>query len=169
MSPETAGSLLAAPGDGGWYRMIDHAEEIERRQWDDFEARFRSYHEATLPYRLLPETDEERAIVVKAFPAVTVEAKAGSLALDYQSLHFTGWTAPIEYREITQCAVNDGVLQINCERAGKRKEKLKLAAFGKRQQEALAAINRYWGRYQSAAAYQAQKRREETAAGPSPA
>ena len=73
LSRETAESLLAAPGDGGWYRMIDKAEEIERQQWDEFEAKFREFHEATLPYRFLPETDEERAIVEKAFPAVTVE------------------------------------------------------------------------------------------------
>ena len=119
LSPETAESLLAAQGDGGWYRMIDKAEEIERQQWDDFEAKFRSYHEATLPYRFLPETDEECAIVVKAFPAVTVEGKAGSLALDHQRLHFTSWKSPIAYREITQCAVNDGVLQIHYQRDGK--------------------------------------------------
>jgi hypothetical protein len=34
--PENAESLLAALGDGAWYRMIDKAEEIERQQWDDF-------------------------------------------------------------------------------------------------------------------------------------
>jgi len=169
LSHETAESLLAAPGDGGWYRMIDKAEEIERQQWDAFEAKFRSFHEATLPYRFLPETDEERAVVVKAFPAVTVVGKAGSLALDDQRLHFTSWTTPVEYREITQCAVNDWVLQISYQRDGKRKEKLKLSTFGKRRQEVLDLINRYWGRYQSAAAYQAQKRREQTPAGPSPA
>ena len=147
--PDTAASLLAAPGDGGWYRMIDNAEQIERQQWDAFEDKFRSFHEATLPYRLLPETAEECAIVVKAFPAVTVEGKAGSLALDYERLHFTSWATPIEYREITHCAVNDGVLQIHYQRDGKRKEKLKLSTFGKRKQEALDAINRYLGRYQA--------------------
>jgi hypothetical protein len=52
------------------------------------------------------------------------------------------------------------VLQIGYRRDGKRTEKLKLKTFGNRQQEALNAFNRYWGRYQSAAAYQAQKRRD---------
>jgi Zn-dependent protease with chaperone function len=169
LSPETAASLLAAPGDGGWYRMIENAEEIEQQQWSDFEAKFRSFHEATLPYRFLPETDEEREIVVKAFPAVSVEGKAGSLALDYERLNFTGWKTPIEYREITQCAINDGVLQISYVRDGKRREKIKLSTFGKRQKEALDAFNRYWGRYQSAAAYQAQKRHADAPADPPPA
>jgi hypothetical protein len=168
LSTETAESLLAAPGDGGWYRMIDRAEEIEQQHWDAFEAKFRTYHEATLPYRFLPETEEERAIVLKAFLPVTVEGKGGSLALDYDRLHFTSWTTPIEYREITQCTLKDGVLTINYQRDGNRREKLKLSTFGKRQQEALDAINRYWARYQSAAAYQARKQSEEAPPGPSP-
>src|SRR5262249_1559475 len=141
-SRATAESLLAEPGDGGWYRMIDNAEEIERQQWDDFEAKFRSFHEQTLPYRFLPETDGERAIVVKAFAPVTVEAKSGVLSLDHERLNFTSWAAPIKYSEITQCAVNDGVLWIHYQRDGKRKEKLKLSAFGKRQQEAIGAFQR---------------------------
>lgn len=158
LSPEIATSLLEEPGDGGWYHMIDNAEEIERQQWSEFEAQFRNAHEASLPYRFLPETDDERAIVAKAFPAVTLEGKSGSLSLDYERLNFTNWPSPIEYREITNCAVNDGVLQIQYQRNGKQKQTLKLNTFGKGQQEALNAIGQYWGRYQSAAAYQAQKR-----------
>ncbi len=171
LSPESAKSLLAAPGDGGWYWMIDDAEEIEQRQWSDFEAKFRSVHEQSLAFRFLPETEEEASIVVKAFPAITVEGKAGALALDCRSLNFTDWPTPIEYREITNCAVNEGVLQIHYRRDGKQKLKLKLKlkTFGKRQQEALDAINRYWGRYQNAAAYQAQKRGEVAHADKPPA
>ena len=168
LSPETAEALLEEPGDAGWYRMIDNAEEIERRQWDDFEAKFRSFHEQSLAFRLLPETDEEREIVVKAFPEISVEGKAGVLKLNYRDFHFADWPAPIEYREITQCSVNEGTMLIQYQRDGKQKQKLKLNKFGKRQQEALDAINRYWGRYQSAAAYQAQKRTEGEPAGPLP-
>lgn len=161
LSAETAQALLAAPGDGGWYKMIDKAEELERRQWDDFEAKFRSIHEESLPYRLLPETDEECEIVLKAFPPISVEGKSGTFALDYQGLHFSDWSAPIEYREITECAVDNGTLLIRYDRDGKQKQKLKLKTLGKRQQEALDALNRYWGRYQAAAAYQAQKQLEQ--------
>ena len=81
LSPDTARSLLIQQGDGGWYRMIARAEEIERQQWGDFESKFLSMHEASLAYRFLPETEEELAVVVKAFPAVTLQGKAGSLAL----------------------------------------------------------------------------------------
>lgn len=166
LSAESAQSLLAAPGDGGWYHLIDGAEALERRQWDDFEAKFRSFHEQSLPYRLLPETDEEREIVLKAFPPVKIEGRSGTFALDYQGLHFSDWPAPIEYREITKCAVDNGVLLIHYQRDGKQKQKLKLKLLGKRQQEALDALNRYWGRYQAAAAYQTEKAAEQHPAGP---
>jgi Zn-dependent protease with chaperone function len=164
LSPEMAESLLTEPGDGGWFRMIENAEEIERAQWDAFEAKFRSFHEATLPYRFLPETEAETAVVVKAFPPLTVQGKAGSLAIDHTQVHLTSWENPIAFREITQCSVNDGVLYIEYQRDGKRKEKLKLGKFGKRQAEVLDAFNRYWGRHQSAVNYQAQKRVEQTEA-----
>ncbi|HEX7378736.1 MAG TPA: hypothetical protein VF278_16565, partial [Pirellulales bacterium] len=154
LSYESAKSLLAAPVDDGWYGMIDGAEEMERRQWAEFEAKFREMHAASLPYRFLPETEEERAIVTAVFPPLTIEGKSGNLSLDCQRLHFSDWPAPIEYHEITGCAVENGRLWINYRRDGKKRQKLKLKVFGKRQQEALDIINRYWGRYQSAAAYQ---------------
>jgi Zn-dependent protease with chaperone function len=160
LSAETAQALLAAPGDGGWYQMINSAEELERKQWDDFEAKFRSIHEQSLPNRLLPETDEECEIVLKAFPPISMECRSGTFALDYLGVHFSDWPAPIEFREITECAADDGTLLIRYERDGKQKQKLKLKTFGKRQQEALDALNHYWGRYQAAAAYQAQKQLE---------
>ena len=145
--------------------MIARAEEIERQQWCDFESKFRSMHEASLAYRFLPETEEELAVVVKAFPAVTLQGKAGSLALDHQQLHFSGWPNPIEYREISGCSVDHGTQLIQYQRDGKQKQKLKLNTFGAPQQEVLNAINHYWGRYQRASAYQAQKRSEKASAG----
>ncbi|HEV7998437.1 MAG TPA: M48 family metallopeptidase [Planctomycetaceae bacterium] len=165
LSADTARSLLIQQGDGGWYRMIARAEEIERQQWGDFESKFRSMHEASLAYRFLPETEEELAIVVKAFPAVTLQGKAGSLVLDHQQLHFSDWPKPIEYREITGCSVDHGTLLIQYQRDGKQKQKLKLNAFSAPQQEVLNAINHYWSRYQRAIAYQAQKRSEQASAG----
>jgi hypothetical protein len=178
LSPETAEALLFSdenaltPGlsqrereKSGWYWMIDGAEEMERRLWDDFEAKFRSVHESSLAYRFLPETDEEREIVVKAFPPISVEGKAGTLSFDHQALRYAEWPSAIEYCEITQCSVNEGTLLIQYQRDGKQKQKLKLKKFGKRAQEAVDALNRYWGRYQSAVAYQAQKHSEETSAG----
>ncbi len=148
--------------------MIDNAAEIEAREWSDFEANFRRFHESSLSYRLLPATEAEREIVVQEFPAIAVDGKSGRLSMDYQCLTFTDWPAPIEFREITNCTVDNGVLLIQFQRNGKQKQKLKLKTFGNQQQGVLDAINRYWGRYQSAAAYQAKKRLAEAAGGPPP-
>jgi Zn-dependent protease with chaperone function len=161
LSAETAESLLAREGDGGWYRMIDNAEEIERQQWNDFETKFRKAHEASLAFRFLPETEEERALVIKSFPQIGLQCSAGTLTLDHVCLHFSGWPAPIEFREIKQCKVENGVLTIQYERGGKQKQNLKVKAFGKDQQAVLDAIGRYWGRYQAAVAYQAEKRSDK--------
>jgi Zn-dependent protease with chaperone function len=164
LSPQTAESLLGRAGDGGWYRMIDNAEEIERQQWNDFESKFRKAHEASLAYRFLPETEEECAVVVKAFPEVLAECSAGRLTMNYVGLHFSGWQTPIKFEEIKQCQVENGVLSIHYQRGGMKKETLKVNAFGKQQQAVIDTIGRYWGRHQTAVAYQSEKQAEQAAA-----
>lgn len=164
LSPATAESLLGRPGDGGWYRMIDNAEEIERQQWNDFESKFRQAHETSLAYRFLPETEEENAVVVKAFPEIRVEGSGGRLTMNHVGLHFASWQTPIKFEEIKQCKLENGVLGIQYQRDGIKRESLKVKAFGKQQQAVIDAIGRYWGRHQHAVAYQAQKRAEQAAA-----
>jgi hypothetical protein len=155
-SPEVQ-SLVSSQGDGRWYDAIDDAEQIERQQWSQFEERFRAYHEQTLAYRFLPETDEERAIVTKSFPQVTIAGKKGTLVLDCDGLRYTAWPDSIAYSEIAQCALNQDTLQITYLRSGKQKARIPMKTFGARRQEALNAINQYYGRYQNAVAYRKQK------------
>jgi hypothetical protein len=160
-------TLLASPAVGRWYQKIDEAEQLERQQWDDFEQKFRAYHEESLAYRLLPETDEERALVVKYFPAWSLAGTKGELQLDCATINYAEWPDALSFAEVGKCELNDGVLQIGVNREGKQTRKLKLKVFGTRQQEALDAINRYLSRYRYAEAYQAQKRQEMAApAGP---
>jgi Zn-dependent protease with chaperone function len=158
LTPQYAEEMLATPGDGRWFGRIDNAQEIEREQWDEFENRFRQFHEETLAYRFLPETDEERDIVVKSFPQVFHDGLGGTLTLSCESMQFTGWPAPIPYREITQCALDDkGTLEIKYGPGGNQKQKVRTQDFHHREQ-ALDAINRYYSRYLHAAAYQEQKK-----------
>jgi Zn-dependent protease with chaperone function len=160
LESEEAQRLLAAPGDGRWYQYIPAAEQMEKEQWQQFEERFREYHEQSLPYRFLPETDEELAIVVKWFPPVNFEGKQGTLALDHDKMAFDQWPAPIRYAELTNLTLKDnGVLQISYNREGKQKESLPTSKFA-RQQEVLDAIQHYYGRYLSAVAYQKEKKQE---------
>jgi Zn-dependent protease with chaperone function len=156
LTPQHADEILASPGDGRWYRRIDHAQEIEQQQWQEFENQFREYHEATLAYRFLPETNEERDIVQKAFPEVAFDGISGTLTLDCEGMRFPDWPAPIQYQEVNQFALNDGILEIKYGPAGKQKQKLRVKDLARRE-EAIDAINRYYGRYLHAAAYQNQK------------
>jgi hypothetical protein len=163
-APEAFDALLAVPGDGRWYARIENADQLERQMWSEFEERFRSFHEQTLAYRFLPETDQEREIVVKAFPEVTILGTEGSLVVDHCGLTYPGWSSRIEFGEINRFQIDDSkVLSIHFERNGKQKEKLKMRTFAHRQQEALDAINLYFGRYSSAVAYQEQKKQENMA------
>jgi Zn-dependent protease with chaperone function len=151
-------SLVSSPGDGRWYYKIDHAEQIERQQWSEFEERFRAIHEETLAYRFLPETDEEREIVVKAFPELTIDGKKGSLVLNHESIKYTDWPQSIHFGLIINFALKDnGTLDIQYNPGAKLKKSIPMKTFASRQQEALEAINRYYGRYMSAVAYQKQK------------
>src|SRR5262249_34886112 len=108
--------------------------------------------------------DEERAIVVKAFPPLTIEGKKGSLLLDCETIRYTAWPGSLAYSEITNCALKDGTLQIHYERSGKQKANIPMKTFASRQQEALQAVNHYYGRYLNAVAYQKQKREVPAAA-----
>ncbi|HJQ81008.1 MAG TPA: M48 family metallopeptidase [Lacipirellulaceae bacterium] len=162
LTPQYAAEILATRVDGRWFRTIENAQEIEQQQWQAFEDQFRQYHEETLAYRLFPETDEERAIVAKAFPQVFFDGLSGTLTLDCRSLQFTGW-APIPFREITQFTLNDNkTLEIRYGQGGKQKKKLPVKDLHQREQ-ALEAINRYYNRYLHAAAYQEQKKLAATA------
>ncbi len=160
LSPEQVEEFLSTPGDGRWYANIDDARELERRQWADFEQRFRDYHEQTLPYRFLPETPEEEAVVVKAFPEVAFQGKDGDLVLDHEKIAYSKWDAPLRYCEIKDCAFNneDGSLRMNRKSGGG--QTLKTRKFGHQQQELLEAINRYYSRYLAAMEYQQFKKAE---------
>ncbi len=153
-------ALVSHPGDGRWYQRIDDAVEIERRQWNDFEDRFRAFHEQTLAYRFLPESDEERAIVVKSFPELVIEGKKGSLVLDCKTLRYTAWKGSLAFAEITNCSLTDNTLLIRYDRDGKQKATIPMKTFGNRQQEAIEAVNHYYGRYLNAVAYQQQKQEQ---------
>jgi Zn-dependent protease with chaperone function len=160
LESEGTRSLLAAAGDGRWYQYVPAAELIEKAQWQQYEDRFRQAHEQSLPYRFLPETAEELAVVVNAFPPVTFDGKDGPLTLDHEAMAFAKWPDPVRYAEITNLTLDDnGVLQVSYTREGKQKRSIKMAKLA-RQQDAVNSLNHYYGRYLSAAAYQQQKKLE---------
>ncbi len=147
---ETAG-LLAEPGDGRWFHNIHDAANLERQQWDAFEQQFQSAHQESLPYRFLPETDEERAVVEAAFPPVTFSGD-DPLTLDYEKMHLASWEAPVPYAEIYAMALDDkDVLTLTLNASGE--EKFKTTMFGPDKEEVVEAIGKYYGRYKAAEEY----------------
>jgi hypothetical protein len=147
---------------GPWFWQF--AEQLERQQWEQFEVGFRAFHEQSLAYRFLPETDEERAIVVKSFPPLTIPGKKGSLELSCDKVHYSAWPDPLSFSEIGRFTLQNDTLIINYVRNGKQNAKIPVKTFGKLRQQAINTINQYYGRYMSAIAYQKQKQEEERTA-----
>jgi len=157
LDTEQIQTLLAAEPDGQWFQHIRDAEQIERQQWDIFEERFRQYHKYTLPYRFLPETENELEIVLKEFPGVQFKGPNRTLTLDYEKITYTAWDDPVWYREIEQITLEEGNL-LQIARAGAGKRSIYIYDFPVEQEDFLEAVNRYYSRYLMAAQYQEQEK-----------
>jgi Zn-dependent protease with chaperone function len=154
-------AMLASPGDGRRYYDINGVEQIEQQLWSNFEARFREVHEKSLPYRFLPETEEERTVVVAAFPEVSFTGKKSTLTIDYEKINHSSWPEPLQFSLITKFALNDnGALTILYEGGGKHGQIIKTKDFGKERQKVINAINQYYSRYRTAVEYIREKKRE---------
>lgn len=154
--------LLSSVGDGGWRNHIPRADELERQQWTAFEDRFRAYHEETLPYRFLPETPEEQAVVEKVFPPMEFTSSEGTFSIDFEKCHLATWPDAVHYREIRKCEVDENQLfKVAYEREGAQTRKIKLKIFSPHQQDVLNKFQQYYGRYLAAVEYQTFKQRAD--------
>lgn len=151
--------FLDHSGDGLWVRHIANGVETERQQWTEFEDEFRKFHLETLPWRFIPETEEEREIVVEAFPEVRFEGKDGEVIVDYEQVDCVGWSEPVLFSEIRSLHIDDdGVLHVTYQRDGNAQvEKIKGKRFAKEWPQIVEAIGRYHGRCEAATEYQNQK------------
>jgi len=158
LQSQVAQQLLHTKGNGEWYTKIEDADDMEKELWQEFETQFRNYHEATLCYRFLPETDAEREMVVKNFPEVTFTGKDGDLTFDCEKISYARWTEPLWYKNISNVAMaDDGTLTL------KTKYDCKLTIKTKKlvqQQAALESLNNYYSRYLMAVNYQQSKQAE---------
>jgi hypothetical protein len=154
--------ILAAPGDGGWFPLIPMAHRLEREQWDTYEHRFRTAHDQVLAYRYLPETDAERAHVVRLFPPVSYESlKGAELLMDCERLGLKEWDRLIPFSNIADLLFDDHkVLKLVCVVAEHDKTTIDLSKFPN-VQEILDAVSRYLGRYRAAEEYRRTKVRTE--------
>lgn len=146
--------LLSEPGDGQWFQKIEAAEQLEDEQWKEYEERFRAYHEETLPYRFLPETDYELAIVLKAFPEVQLTGEEGLLTIDHTGIKHHPWESPVQFSDIQSCQMDDKG-RLNFISAGSTPSMINLKKFkDSDQQKVIEAVERYYSRYLAAKEYQ---------------
>ena len=158
LEDENVRLLCATPGEGAWYHLIDDAERLEGDQWREFEENFRKVHEQSLAYRFLPETEVEKEVVVKAFPAVTYECKKGQLSMDHEQVMFSKWKRPLLFSQITGLTLHENsqiLVQYKIDKVGQ--ETIPYSAFGADKQRLLDDVGRYYYRYTAAKAYQASK------------
>ena len=152
-------SLLQEQADRRWYQHLDRAEEIEAEQWAVFEERFKQIHEHVLAYRYLPETEEERQIVLKYFPGVTFEKKKnGTLEIDYEKITYSDWKTPLRFDEIKDCTGKKSTLghpqlRFDCTRKELGKRVLRLDVFKVGQDSVVNALNEYYSRHLAMIAY----------------
>lgn len=105
--PAVAKEILAQPGDGHWFGLIDQAEAIEKKGWEKYESHFNKAHELQLAFQYIPETDEERAIVARHFPAVVLEGyKKQQVAMDHESIVNDSWGRALKLADILGMQMN---------------------------------------------------------------
>jgi len=150
--PETATRYLVGYGDGRWFQRIPEAARMERDQWTAHEQKFRTMHAQSLPFRYLPETDEELAVVEAMFPSISFSGKKETMAMDCRQLRFSAWDQPLWWGDIGSCQLYQGYLKIRTN-SGERMS-IKLKQFGKQQTEIVQKFNSYLGRAMAAIEFQ---------------
>jgi Zn-dependent protease with chaperone function len=159
-----ANAVTATAADT-WFNEIGGAEEIEAKLWRAYEARFQAAHEESLAYRYLPSTPEERAHVERYFPTVELAPKDGGATwtMDCEQFHYVDWPAAFRWADIVDIKAKDrefrGKALLIQVRTAKGTEKLTvpLGKIAVNQDQAVAAIGAYYGRYKTAEANQPQR------------
>jgi Zn-dependent protease with chaperone function len=158
-----ANAVTAAPGET-WFTEIGDAERIEASLWQAYEARFQAAHEASLAYRYLPSTADERAHVERYFPPLQLAGTSGnpSLAIDCTQLHYGAWAGPIAWASVQDIKAADQTFRGKVVTfqvvtpAGSEKRTVPLKKLGDADEAVLGAISRYYSRYRNAAEYRRQ-------------
>lgn len=148
---DDAGGLLQTSPAASWIDAILTAGAIEAQLWAAYEARFKASHEASLAWRYLPATDEERTLVLKYFPERTFPTKKGEVRLTYQDLTAEDGTV-VPLADITAAKVENGNFTNNLVLTlrGAATFKLKLGPLGKEREPFKSAFGEYWQRSQVA-------------------
>ena len=154
-------ALLDKPGVASWYAKIDRAAELEKAMWADYEEQFQQRHASLLAYQYLPSTEEERAVVERGFPPVSLVAGDGQMVtFNYAEICFAGWETPVAYGEIRELQTarewGKPFLNIVIERSGSHTLPLPLGKTQAKQLELIGVLQRYHQRHLAAVAHHEQ-------------
>jgi len=160
--PSHYAKLLVSPVAVSWLGDIDGAEEMERQMWQAYEERFAAAHEESLAWRYVPDSDEERQLVEKYFPAVRYATKKNDaiLEVDFARVRFSEWDAAMEYAEIKEWSIRESLgrkfltIKLNTER---KKLEIPLSRFANGN-EIVALLQRYSARHSVMTEHRAQSK-----------
>lgn len=151
------GAVVTSAPAQTWVADMPTAADIEQRLWGAYEKRFAEVHEQSLACRYAPATEEERAIVLKYFPAVVFELEGGKrFIVEYAGLTLPGQAEPMSWEQVANLEYSDGsfgtsdTLQIEHPEKGwlgNRTTKVKLPGIGKAKERFKAALGQYWQRH----------------------
>jgi Zn-dependent protease with chaperone function len=157
VSLEAAPSLLQQRPASSWVDDVTTAADIEQSLWASWEERFKARHSLSLIYRYLPKTDEERAVVVRAFPDRTFGEGAGSVTVSHVGLYLSGGGvlrfADLEAAKVSEGAFSDTLELILREGGAVRTVKVSLKPFEEQAELFKSTLRRYWQRDQAARAW----------------
>lgn len=107
--PSHYSRLLTEPITASWFNEIEGAEALEQQMWAAYEEQFAEAHEASLAWRYVPRTPEERAIVERHFPARPFATKRqdATVIFDFARIRFSGWQTAIGYEEIDSVKIRE--------------------------------------------------------------
>jgi len=99
---------LQQPAPNSWYHAIGSAREVEHRLWTKQQEALQSLHSMSLAWRLMPDDEEQMALVREHFPQVIFRKKDGTQAvLEFDRIQLPGCATPILFKDIVHAAVDD--------------------------------------------------------------
>jgi len=158
--PDSAARTLSRQGDGHWYGLIDDAEKIETELWKEHESMFSHAHEKKVAFQVVPETDEERALVLRHFPERILKGSWSNQALlDYEKIDCDRWYRPVQLLDIVELSVKtEWGIRILVIRDDRMTVEFKLSRKTVEQEEVIRLLPHYIRRAVYGSKYQAHKK-----------
>lgn len=160
------GRIVSSMPTESWIAYVPNARDIEQRLWSDYEKRFAAVHEQNLAYRYEPANQLEQALVLKYFPPIKFELRAGKrIELTYAGPILPGQTEALSWDKVANLRYEDGyggdVLHIDHPEKGllgAKSSKVKLPGIRKERARFKEVLGYYWNRHQFMRQHMTKKR-----------